>query len=422
MSRDERQSRPSRRAFLTGAAVGGAGLAVGAAGATALASTVQQDPAPQGALSPAQGNGRVAQATFRAAHQPGILTGPASACLLAAFRCLDPDRRTLTGTLRALSAELDTLMAGRAPAPAAADQPPSDSALLLGQGRQHVLATLSVGASLFDPRYGLAAAKPAELVPMGVLANDVLDPARTHGDLLLLLQGDHPDVCVHALRRAVRATRGGLALAWSQAGFARPDANARAGATGMRNLLGFKDGTGNPDAGDPAVMDKAVWVGAGDGEPAWAVGGSYVAVRLIRLFVEKWDGTSLTRQERVIGRRKVSGAPLDGVKETDIPRYRDDPDGRLTPLDAHIRLANPRTAGPEKGMLRRGFNYAHGLDDQGLAFVSYQRRLANFLQSQARLKGEPMERFTRPEGGGFYFALPGLTGDDDYLGQPLVES
>ncbi|MFD1934320.1 MULTISPECIES: Dyp-type peroxidase [Nonomuraea] len=421
MSRDERQSRPSRRAFLTGAAAGGAGLAVGAAGASALASAVRQDtPAPQELMS--QGGARVARATFRAAHQPGILTGPASACLLVAFRCLDPDRRALTGTLRALSAELERLMAGRALAPATADLPPSDSALLLGQGRQHVLATLSVGASLFDRRYGLAAAKPAELVPMGVLANDVLDPARTHGDLLLLLQGDHPDVCVHALRAAVRATKGGLAPAWSQDGFARPDATARAGTTGMRNLLGFKDGTGNPDAGKPAVMDKAVWVGADDGEPAWAVGGSYVAVRLIRLLVEQWDGTSLTEQERVVGRRKDSGAPLDGTKETDVPRYRDDPDGRLTPLDAHIRLANPRTAGAEKAMLRRGFNYARGLDDQGLAFVSYQRRLANFLQSQARLKGEPMERFTRPEGGGFYFALPGLTGDDDYLGQRLVET
>lgn len=163
---------------------------------------------------------------------------------------LDPDRRTLAGTLRALSAELENLMAGRVPAPAAADRPPPDSALLLGQGRRPVLATLSVGASLFDRRYGLAAAKPVELVPMGVLANDVLDPARTHGDLLLV-QGDHPDVCVHALRRAVRATRGGLAPAWSQDGFARPDAVARPGTTGMRNLLGSRTARAIPTRETP---------------------------------------------------------------------------------------------------------------------------------------------------------------------------
>ncbi len=144
-------------------------------------------------------------------------------------------------------------------------------------------------------------------------------------------------------------------------------------------------------------MDRAVWVGAGDGEPAWALGGTYVAVRLIRMFVERWDRTSLAAQERVMGRRKDSGAPLDGSKETDLPRYADDPRGERIPLNAHIRLANPRTAGPEKAMLRRGFNYSRGLDadgllDQGLVFVSYQRRLVNFLQAQERLRGSRWRR------------------------------
>ncbi|MCK2220673.1 Dyp-type peroxidase [Actinomadura sp. ATCC 31491] len=368
-----------------------------------------------------------------------MLTGPALACLLAAFRCRDRDRAGLARTLRAVSAELDALMAGHAPAgatgpapsgraaPGATGGPVADSALLLGQGRQPVVATLSVGASLFDARYGLAGRRPAELVPMTALANDRLDPARLHGDLLVLFQADHPDVCVHALRRLTAAAGGSLVPVWSQDGFARPDALATRGATGNRNLLGFKDGTGNPDAADPALMDRVVWVGPGDGEPAWATGGTYVAVRLIRLFVERWDQVPEAAQERVMGRRKASGAPLDGVRETDAPRYAADPAGARTPLDAHIRLANPRTAGPEKAMLRRGFNYARGLDaggllDQGLAFVGYQRRLANFLAAQERLKGEPMEAFTRPEGGGFYFALPGAPGPGDYLGRGLVET
>ncbi|WP_346115143.1 Dyp-type peroxidase, partial [Nonomuraea maheshkhaliensis] len=370
------------------------------------------------------GNGRVPRGSFRGEHQPGVLTGPALACLVAAFHCRDRDRQALAGTLRRLSDEMDTLMAGRAPAPSAATLPPSDNSLLLGQGDQPALVTLSVGASLFDGRYGLADRRPAELRPMGALANDRLDPARTHGDLLVLVQGDHPDVCLHALRRLTVAAGESLRLAWSQDGFARPDPVATAGATDNRNLLGFKDGTGNPDAGNAALMDRAVWVGAGDGEPAWALGGTYVAVRLIRMFVERWDRTPLAAQERVMGRRKDSGAPLDGSKETDLPRYADDPRGERIPLDAHIRLANPRTAGPEKAMLRRGFNYSRGLDadgllDQGLVFVSYQRRLANFLQAQERLRGEPMEAFTRPEGGGFFYALPGAR--DGYLGQGLVD-
>ena len=144
------------------------------------------------------------------------------------------------------------------------------------------------------------------------------------------------------------------------------------------------------------------------------------------MLVEFWDRTRLSEQEALIGRKKDNGAPLDGEVETDIPDFAADPDGEITPLDAHIRLANPRTAETEDQLiLRRGFSFSRGFDgngqlDQGLAFVSYQRSMSKqFLPVQERLAGEPLEEYILPVGGGFFFALPGAT-EGSYLGEALV--
>ena len=77
-------------------------------------------------------------------------------------------------------------------------------------------------------------------------------------------------------------------------------------------------------------MDEVVWVGPGDDEPGWAVGGSYQAVRIIRKLVERWDRTPLGEQERIIGRTKMSGAPLDRPDGTEamVPDFAADPDGK----------------------------------------------------------------------------------------------
>jgi deferrochelatase/peroxidase EfeB len=306
--------------------------------------------------------------------------------------------------------------------------PPAETGILGPDLRTDGLTvTVGVGASLFDDRFGLAGRQPRELVRMPFLANDRLDPAQTHGDLLLALSADQPDTLLHALRQLMRRTRDNLVLHWMLDGYNRPDARPVAGQTGNRNLLGFKDGTANLDITDKRLMDELVWVGPDDGEPAWAVGGSYQAVRIIRMFVEFWDRTPLNEQQKIIGRDKASGAPLGQDREHDDPGYGDDPTGRRIPLDAHIRMANPRTSGTAGSrMLRRGFNFSRGFDaagrlDQGLAFVSYQKSLTRgFLAVQARLKGEPLEEYILPVGGGFFFALPGVASDDGWLGQQLL--
>jgi deferrochelatase/peroxidase EfeB len=257
-------------------------------------------------------------------------------------------------------------------------------------------------------------------------ANDRLDPADSHGDLLISLESHHPDSIQFALRQLMRRTRGDLVLKWIVEGYGRGAGSANAGAT-PRNLLGFKDGTANLIMTDEELMRRNVWVGAGDGEPEWAVGGSYQVVRLIRMFVEFWDRTQLAEQEALIGRDKISGAPLGMSAEFDEPDYTSDADGVRIPLVAHIRRANPRTPETEQNrILRRGFSYTRGFDgagrlNQGLLFISYQRSLEKgFIAIQNRISGEDLEEYVQTQGGGFFFALPGVTEPDRFLGDALL--
>jgi deferrochelatase/peroxidase EfeB len=282
---------------------------------------------------------------------------------------------------------------------------------------------------LFDDRFGLADRKPKELVTMPFLANDRLDPKLSHGDVSIIFEAGHNDTVQFALRQLMRRTRSDLVLRWMVDGYARGIGAGQASeAATPRNLLGFKDGTANLNVDDATLMDRHVWVGPDDDEPDWAVGGSYQAVRIIRMFVEFWDRTQLVEQENLIGRQKISGAPMGLSGEFDDPDYPEDPDGKRIKLDAHIRLANPRTPETDKNLiLRRGFNYSRGFDgagrlDQGLAFIAYQRSLQDgFLTVQSRLKGEPLEEYIMPVGGGFFFMLPGVTGPDRFLGDALVD-
>jgi deferrochelatase/peroxidase EfeB len=399
----------------------GASAAVGA-GALAGCSSSEDTPPPVAAER---------FVPFEGPHQTGITALPIpEQGLIASFNVHAKDRAALKSTLQELTEEIRGLMAGKPPETRDPAYPPVDSGIL-GEHppADNLSIVVGVGASLFDDRFGLADRKPKELVTMPFLANDRLDPKLSHGDVSIIFEAGHNDTVQFALRQLMRRTRSDLVLRWMIDGYARGIGAGQVSESATpRNLLGFKDGTANLNVDDGALMDRHVWVGPDDGEPAWAAGGSYQAVRIIRMFVEFWDRTQLIEQENLIGREKISGAPMGLTGEFDDPDYPEDPDGKRIKLDAHIRLANPRTPETDKNLiLRRGFNYSRGFDgagrlDQGLAFIAYQRSLQDgFLTVQNRLKGEPLEEYIMPVGGGFFFMLPGVTGPDRFLGDALVD-
>ena len=219
-----------------------------------------------------------------------------------------------------------------------------------------------------------------------------------------------------------------MALRWMEDGFHRPDAIAAEGKTTTRNLLGFKDGTANPSVGSDLFTDL-VWVTPDDGEPAWATDGSYMAVRLIRMFVERWDRAPLAEQEAIIGRHQAHGRAARRPARGGHPGLRRaTPMGTTTPIDAHIRLANPR---------HRGYGTQPHLPARLLLLARLRRRRAARTRvspssassatsttgsrpSRRASSNEPLAEYIQPQGGGFFFVLPGVVMPDGFLGETLL--
>jgi deferrochelatase/peroxidase EfeB len=366
---------------------------------------------------------------FHGAHQAGILTPPPPpAGCFAAFDVRAAGRTQLVDLLQTLTAAARFLTAGGRPLSTGAGAPAADSGTLGPVvPADGLTVTVGVGTSLFDRRFGLAARKPGGLFELAPFPNDHLDRAQCGGDLMLSICAGSTDTAVHALREIARRTRGAMRIRWRIDGFVSP-----ARPSGVpRNHQGFRDGIANPDVPRRQVADRLLWLGTGTGagDQAWTVGGTYHVIRLIRMFIESWDQLPVTEQEQIVGRRRDSGAPLGGRVETDVPDYAADPRGRVTPLHAHIRLANPRTTRTEGSrILRRSYNYDRGIDargrlDMGLIFNCYQRDIRRQFEAvQKRLVNEPMARFISPFGGGYFFTLPGVRDASDWYGSGLLGS
>jgi deferrochelatase/peroxidase EfeB len=260
-----------------------------------------------------------------------------------------------------------------------------------------VAAWLALGEGVFAS----STDKPRHLKRMPSFAGDVLDPVRSHGDLILHITGSSARVVRQAVEQTLRALPQ-QQVRWRADG-TRPENRIENGRGLSRNPFHFTEGHGNPATA--AEITERATVRADQGEPSWAIGGSYEVIRIIRLATDFWDRDTIGEQERIIGRRK-EGRWLDGTPSTERAVFAADPHGKTTPLDAHVRRAAPDRRNPPP-TVRRSYNYHRGPDEQGLIFSCFQNDLKKGFEAvQRRLQGEAMAKYTLTVGGGYFFVPP----------------
>lgn len=416
----------SRRSFLAGA---GGVLAASSVAGRAHGAT----PTPSDAVAASASSENDVEPFF-GTHQNGIATLTQTHTYFAAFDLQTDKAEDVKALLRRWTDLAAKLAAGDFGAASAPDVLQTDSGEVLGLRPNRLTITFGFGAGLFEKggkdRYGLKAGKPAALVDLPYFNGDQLIETRTGGDLSIQACANNSQVAFHAVRQLARAAYGVASIRWAQSGY-----SAKYGDKSPRNVMGFKDGTINPQT--PIDYDRFVW--AGDEGPAWMHGGSYVVARLIRVAIEHWDRMDLDYQEQTIGRRKLSGAPLSGTKESDpLDLKAADKDGNpLIPPMAHARLAAPAMNSGAQ-LLRRGYSYNNGATfiaerwppwhqgieyDAGTLFMCYQRdpREAFVKIFNQLSKLDAMNQFVTHVGSGIFACPPGVS-PGGYLGDKLFES
>lgn len=159
---------------------------------------------------------------------------------------------------------------------------------------------VGIGADLWDRLYD--APRPVHLHPFEEIRGPRHHAVSTPGDLLVHLRSHRMAMCFELARQITGRLDGRARVVDEVHGFKYFD---------ERDMLGFVDGTENPEEGDAAV---AVLIS--DEDPAYT-GASYVVVQQYLHDLDAWQAISVEEQQRVIGRTKLDDIELpDDVKPT----------------------------------------------------------------------------------------------------------
>jgi putative iron-dependent peroxidase len=157
----------------------------------------------------------------------------------------------------------------------------------------HLTLVTGIGSAAWDRLF--AGLRPAELHPFPELIGARHHAPATPGDLLFHIRGESMDVCFELGGRVLASMAGAVTVVDEVHGFRFFE---------QRDLLGFVDGTENPD-GPEAV--EAVQLAE---DPDFG-GASYVHVQKYTHDMAAWNALSVTEQELVIGRTKLEDIEMD---------------------------------------------------------------------------------------------------------------
>ena len=200
---------------------------------------------------------------------------------------------------------------------------------------------VGLGCELWDRLFG--SPRPAALHPFREITGARHTAVSTPGDLLVHIRAHRLDLCFELAQRVTDRLSGAARVVDEVHGFRSFD---------DRDLLGFVDGTENPE-GDAAGAAGIV----GDEDPTFA-GGSYVVVQKYLHDLAAWDALPVEEQERAIGRTKLSDLELpDDIK----------------PSNSHVALNTITDEdGEERQILRYNMPFGRvGIAEFGTYFIGY---------------------------------------------------
>jgi putative iron-dependent peroxidase len=208
---------------------------------------------------------------------------------------------------------------------------------------KHLSVIASIGSDAWDRLFG--APRPAELHPFVELTGPQHTAPATPGDLLFHIRAETLDVCFELAGHLLKSMAGAVTVVDEVHGFKFFD---------NRDLLGFVDGTENPD-GPIAVSATAI----GDEDPDFA-GSCYVHVQKYLHDKQAWESLSVGEQENVIGRTKLDDIELDDA---------------VKPANSHIALnVIEDDDGNELKIVRHNMPFGElGKGEYGTYFIGYSR-------------------------------------------------